>query len=78
MAFSYVIDSNTFIVNIYTDNQTQPIIFQPDWPNGTPWSSYEEAETWAQLCIESIENPSAPYAPAGPGLVGEPKIPTSE
>lgn len=75
MAFSYTTDPNTFAVKIYTDNQTEPVIFQPDWPNGTEWSSKQEAEIWAQLCIDSIEDPAAPYAPAGPGLAGEPKVP---
>jgi hypothetical protein len=75
MAFSYTTDPNTFAVKIYTDNQTEPVIFQPDWPNGTEWSSKQEAETWAQLCIASIEDPAAPYAPAGPGIAGEPKVP---
>lgn len=73
MAFSYTTDSVTFAVKIYTDNQTEPIIFQPDWPNGTPWASKQDAEIWAQLCIASIEDISAPYAPAGPGIAPEPK-----
>lgn len=75
MTFSYTIDIATFAVKIYANGQSDPIIFQPDWPNGTQWQSHQEAETWAQLCIASIEDPAAPYAPAGPGLVGEPKVP---
>lgn len=75
MAFSYTTDPNTFAVKIYTDTQVEPVIFQPDWPNGTQWGSQQEAATWAQLCIASIEDPAAPYAPAGPGLPGEPKVP---
>lgn len=73
MAFTFTTDPTTFAVSIYSDSQIEPVIFQPDWPNGTPWVSKNEAETWAQLCIASIENPNAPYAPAGPGLQGEPK-----
>lgn len=76
-SFNYIIDNNTFAVKIYPNpyvNST-PLISQPYWPNGTPWGSYQEAESWALLCIQSIENPAAPYAPAGPGLIGEPKIP---
>jgi hypothetical protein len=75
MTLSYTTDSETFAVRIFAENQVEPIIFQPDWPNGTQWGSRQEAETWAQLCITSIEDPSAPYAPAGPGLTGEPKVP---
>ena len=60
-------------VYIYQDAHPFPIIHQPDWPNGAPWSSDQEAATWAQLCILSISDPTAPYAPAGPGLEGEAK-----
>ena len=73
MAFTYSIDPNTFAVRIYSDSQENAVIFQPDWPNSTPWANTQEAETWAQLCILSMENNEAPYAPAGPGLDGEAK-----
>jgi len=75
MPLSYTVDNNDFSVKIYSDIQIEPIIFQPNWPNGTPWGSKTDAETWAGLCITSIEDANAPYAPAGPGLPGEPKNP---
>jgi hypothetical protein len=73
MNLRYEVDQNDFSVKIFSDTQEQPIIFQPDWPNGTPWGSSTEAELWAQLCIQAIVDDNAPYAPAGPGLSGEPK-----
>lgn len=73
MNLTYLIDSNNFAVKIYSDDRPEPIIYQPDWPNGTAWSSAAEAESWAQLCIQAITDENAPYAPAGPGLAGEPK-----
>ena len=72
MNFTYQIDINNK-VRIYSDTQTEPVIFQPDWPNGTPWANTSEAESWANLCISAITDPNAPYAPAGPGIAGEPK-----
>jgi hypothetical protein len=72
MNLTYTIENNN-TVKIYSDTQQDPVIVQPDWPNGTPWASYSEAETWAQLCIAAMSDPLAPYAPAGPGLAGEPK-----
>ena len=75
MAFSYTVDNNN-VVKIFSNNQTEPVIIQPNWPNGTNWGSSEDASTWAQLCINSIEDPDAPYAPAGPGLAGQPKSTT--
>lgn len=76
MAFTYSIEPNTFAVRIFSDSGDRPVIFQPDWPNSTPWANAQEAETWAQLCILSMENNTAPYAPAGPGLEGEQKTPS--
>lgn len=73
MNLTYTVDSNSFLVQIYMEGSSQAIIYQPDWPDGTPWSSKEEAEIWAQLCIQAIVDDSAPYAPSGPGLSGEPK-----
>lgn len=71
--FTYTVDPNTFAVSIYASGQNNPLIYQPDWPNKTPWSSAQEASDWAVLCIAAIEDINAPYAPAGPGLEGEPK-----
>ena len=72
MALSYNVDSNN-VVKIYSDTQSEPVIVQPNWPNGTPWASVTEAETWAELCLAAMNDPNAPYAPAGPGLPGQPK-----
>lgn len=74
MNLTYTVDPTTFAINIFTEGKEQPIVFQPDWPNGTPWGSSTEAELWAQLCIQAIVDDNAPYAPAGPGLSGEQKI----
>lgn len=72
MTLTYTIEADNTVA-IYSDTQIEPIILQPNWPNGTPWSSSAEASTWAELCIASMQDPNAPYAPAGPGLPGENK-----
>jgi len=69
--FSYIVDNN--VVKIFTESQTEPVIVQPNWPNGSPWASSQEAEEWANLCIAAMTEQSAPYAPAGPGLSPQPK-----
>ena len=74
MNLSYTINPSTFAVSIYVEGRSEPVVYQPDWPNSTPWDSLLEAETWAQLCIQAILDENAPYAPAGPGLIGEPKV----
>lgn len=73
MNLHYTINPSSFAINIYMSGNSIPIIFQPNWPNGTSWESYADAENWAQLCILSITDDDAPYAPAGPGLNGDPK-----
>ena len=71
MNLTYTVNNN--VVKIFSDNQVEPVIIQPNWPNGTPWTSEAEAASWAQLCISAMIDPEAPYAPAGPGLAGQPK-----
>jgi hypothetical protein len=73
MNLTYTINNNSFAVSIYVSGNNTPVIYQPNWPNGTSWSTHAEAVNWAELCIASILDPSAPYAPSGPGLSGEPK-----
>jgi hypothetical protein len=64
-------------INLYYGENDYPTLFQPHWPDGTEWSSYEEAKSWADLYIASVNEPSAPYAPNGPDQPALPK-PTPE
>lgn len=75
MNLTYTVDPNNFAVNIFSEGRNEPIVFQPDWPDSTPWGSATEAELWAQLCIQAIVDNDAPYAPSGPGVPGEAKAP---
>jgi hypothetical protein len=31
-----------------------PMLYQPTWPNGTSWESFEQAENWANVYINSL------------------------
>lgn len=73
----YEIEEGTNAVRIWYDDSDIPAIFQPDWPDTTPWANAEEAAQWAELYIASVEDESAPYAPNSPGEPGQPK-PTPE
>ena len=73
----YEIDPTTFAVSIFYPESDVAALFQPDYPDQTPWESAAEAEEWAKLYIASIEDENAPYAPIGRGIPGEPK-PTPE
>jgi hypothetical protein len=60
--YTFEIDENN-AVKIFAEGQEAPVIFQPDWPNGTAWGSAEEATAWAELYIESFTNPEGELLP---------------
>jgi len=77
MALRYEIEDGTNAVRVFYPDADAPALFQPDWPDTTPWANRAEAEAWAQLYIASIEDEDAPYAPTSPGQPGKAK-PTAE
>jgi hypothetical protein len=77
MALRYEIETGTNAVRVFYPDADAPSLFQPDWPNQTPWTDAAEAEAWAQLYIASVEDEDAPFAPNGPGEAGKAK-PTAE
>lgn len=70
-----ILENNT--VEVFYDDNDFPSLRQPNYPNGENFIDRADAENWAQLYVASVENPSAPYAPNGPGQQGLPK-PTEE
>lgn len=54
--FTYEIDENNAVVG-YAPGQTEPCLFQPDWPDTTPWASKEEAEAWAIQWVNHMNDP---------------------
>lgn len=66
-----------FAVRVFYDGADVAGLYQPYYPNGTPWDSAEEAAEWAEMFIESIEVEDAPFAPGGRGEPRTPK-PTPE
>lgn len=77
MSHRYEVEEGTHAVRVYYDGADVPGLYQPDWPNGTPWESAEEASEWAEMFIESMDVEEAPFAPGGPGEERTPK-PTAE
>ena len=77
MALRYEIEAGTNAVRVFYPDSDAPSLFQPDWPNQTPWADAAEAAAWAQLYIASVEDEDAPFAPNGPGEAGRAK-PTAE
>ena len=58
----YEIDDNNAI-RVFSEGQSVPFCFQPDWPDSTPWASKAEAENWAELLIESMTNLETTHVP---------------
>lgn len=70
MQYRYEIDENNAL-RVWNDQQTEPILFQPDYPNGNAWTA-EQAEAWAKIFIKSLTDETAPLA--GPSAE-EPTMP---
>jgi len=54
--YRYEIDENNEIRIWDLDNPNEldaPFLYQPTWPDMTPWGSREEAESWALAFIDS-------------------------
>jgi len=69
----FEIDKNN-TVKIFINGQEAPIISQPEWPDMTPWADESEATAWAELFIQSIEDPETEFIPGyGPDQPSRPK-----
>ena len=66
MKATYQVEKETFAIRVYYDGSDIAGLYQPHWPDLTPWSSMEEATEWAKMFVESIEEDAAPFPPNGP------------
>jgi len=62
--FSYQLDEDNAI-RIYHEEREgdEPVIFQPHYPNGDAWPNAEAAAEWAQILIDSLDNPESEFIP---------------
>jgi len=61
----YEVNANNEVF-IWIGETEEPNLFQPQWPDGTPWADKAEAENWAQQFFATINDPEAPEAPSSP------------
>lgn len=73
----YEIEEGTNAVRVFYNDSDVPSLFQPHYPDGSPWADAADATAWAELYVASVVDEAAPYAPNGPGQEGAPK-PTPE
>lgn len=64
---TFEVDEITFEIKVFVEGQEPPMLVQPYWPDGTEWSSREEAEDWATLFVAAHNDETAPYPPVSPG-----------
>jgi len=64
MKYIYKVDEKNQVRVWNTENPNEknlPFIYQPVWPDGTPFENKEQAEAYAQLVVESCLNPNSEY-----------------
>jgi len=74
--FTFEIDDNGAVL-LYDGVNPEPFMFQPNWPDGTPWGS-GEAEAWAAQVILSLTDPEAQDAGDNPESPTKPKYVEAE
>lgn len=74
MTIRYEIEEGTNAIRVFYPDSDVASLFQPTWPDQTPWADANEAESWAQLYIASVEDEEAPYAPNTRGEAGRAKL----
>lgn len=60
---NYELNDNNEIF-VFIPDQTDPLLFQPSFPDGTEWTA-EEAEAWAEMFIAHFQDPEQPEPPLG-------------
>ena len=61
---TFEIDSDNAIRiwdNVTIGNEGAPFMFQPDWPDATPWADAAEATDWAEVFIASLVDPLSEF-----------------
>jgi len=71
MTLRYEIENDTYAIRVFNDSEDVPFLYQPHWPNGESWGSFNDADTWAKLYIDALENEedeNVLLPPTGPGV----------
>jgi hypothetical protein len=69
--FTYEIDDSNAI-HMWDGVNPEPFLFQPHWPDSTPWADRAEAQAWAEAKVAELTDDTAPWAGFTPS---QPTIP---
>lgn len=65
-----IADDEGFAIRCWDDGnpneKNAPFLYQPTWPNNTPWATKAEAEFWAEAFIKMMEDPKNGRPGEGP------------
>lgn len=64
--YRYEIDNDNAIRmwdSEFPNEDDAPFLYQPHWPNGTPWADAEDAKNWADVYVESMIDHSSEFVP---------------
>lgn len=64
----YEINPDTLELYMWDGINEEPFLYQPDYPDTTPWGTYEAVEAWAIAKVEELTNPDSEYV-AGPSAL---------
>lgn len=73
----YEIDAETFAITMWDGINEDPFMFQPWYPDSTPWADAADADRWAQLKVAELTDNTAPRAGNSPDQLTIPR-PTAE
>jgi hypothetical protein len=59
----YEIEKNTNAVKVWKDGEDAPFLFQPEFPDGTPFANFIEAKKFAEAVIAHHTDPEANVFP---------------
>ena len=62
-------------VLIYVDGETTPALYQPTYPDGTPFESKAKAKVWGNAFIAAGRDEKVDFPPDGPGKDTKPQTP---
>ena len=51
--------------NVTIGDEGAPFMFQPDWPDTTPWANSAEAKDWAEVFIAALIDPNSEFVTGG-------------
>ena len=73
----YEVNESNFEIYFWDDINPEPYQYQPNYPNGDSFDSFEEATAWADASLAAHDPSAGFYEPSGKGIPAEAKVDTT-